>query len=72
VLDLYDDWAALREVSESGCVLVRPDLHVAWRSHDLSGDPTAALGHALDSILGRGDDGDADGVLTPERSLTAA
>ena len=53
VLDLYDDWSALSEVSESGCVLVRPDLHVAWRSHDLVADPTAALARVLDAILGR-------------------
>jgi 2,4-dichlorophenol 6-monooxygenase len=30
--DVYGDWALLSEVSESGCVLVRPDLHVAWRA----------------------------------------
>jgi len=56
VLDLYDDWAALGEVSESGCVLVRPDLHVAWRSHDLVANPTAALARVLDAILGRAAD----------------
>jgi 2,4-dichlorophenol 6-monooxygenase len=52
VLDLYDDWAALSEVSERGCVLVRPDLHVAWRSQDLVDDPTAALGRVVNAILG--------------------
>jgi 2,4-dichlorophenol 6-monooxygenase len=52
VLDLYDDWAALSEVSERGCVLVRPDLHVAWRSHDLVADPTAELGRVVGAILG--------------------
>jgi 2,4-dichlorophenol 6-monooxygenase len=52
VLDLYDDWAALSEVSESGCVLVRPDLHVAWRSRDLVADPTAELGRVVAAILG--------------------
>jgi 2,4-dichlorophenol 6-monooxygenase len=72
VLDLYDDWAALSEVSERGCVLVRPDLHVAWRSHELSSDPTAALGRALGSILGRGEDGATEAELTPRGSLTAA
>lgn len=41
--DLYDDWALQREVSDSGMILVRPDLHVAYRSHDDSGDPTSEL-----------------------------
>lgn len=52
VLDLYDDWARLREVGEQGCVLVRPDAHVAWRHHDLAADPTAELGRVIDQILG--------------------
>jgi 2,4-dichlorophenol 6-monooxygenase len=51
VLDLYGDWAALSEVGEGGCVLVRPDLHVAWRGHDLAADPTAELGSVVDAIL---------------------
>jgi 2,4-dichlorophenol 6-monooxygenase len=49
VEDLYDDWARLREVGETGCVLVRPDMHVGWRSHDEHGDLAAALAQ----ILGR-------------------
>jgi 2,4-dichlorophenol 6-monooxygenase len=53
VIDLYDDWARLREVDESGCVLVRPDAHVAWRSVDDAGDPSAALAAALGQVLGR-------------------
>ena len=36
-IDLYDDWARAREVGEDGCVLVRPDAHVAWRSAGLGG-----------------------------------
>ena len=39
VADTYDDWARLREVEEDGCVLVRPDMHVAWRSHGPAEDP---------------------------------
>ena len=30
--DFVGDWARAREVRDSGCVLVRPDQHVAWRS----------------------------------------
>ena len=52
--DLYDDWARLREVDESGCVLVRPDAHVAWRSQEMVEDPEAALLAALRGVLDRG------------------
>lgn len=52
--DLYDDWARLREVGEAGCVLVRPDAHVAWRSADLPTDPAGALTEALTAVLARG------------------
>lgn len=51
--DLYDDWARLREVGEDGCVLVRPDAHVAWRSDALVADPAAALRGVLGRILDR-------------------
>jgi 2,4-dichlorophenol 6-monooxygenase len=52
VLDLYDDWARISEVSESGCVLVRPDAHVAWRRHDVADDCAAELGRVMNRILG--------------------
>ncbi|RZT86541.1 2,4-dichlorophenol 6-monooxygenase [Pseudonocardia sediminis] len=51
--DLYDDWARVREVAEDGCVLVRPDTHVAWRAHDLADDPAAALTDVLRRVLHR-------------------
>ncbi|MEJ8280838.1 FAD-dependent oxidoreductase [Pseudonocardia spirodelae] len=51
--DLYDDWARLREVGEDGCVLVRPDAHVAWRSHAAVADPAGALRGVLRAILDR-------------------
>jgi 2,4-dichlorophenol 6-monooxygenase len=53
VHDLYDDWARLREVQESGCVLVRPDAHVAWRSNDLPSDCGGELARVIEAILGR-------------------
>ena len=52
VTDLYDDWARLREVAESGCVLVRPDGHVGWRSAVVADDCAAELQQALNQILG--------------------
>ncbi len=42
VTDPYGEWASLREVETTGCVLVRPDRHVAWRSHALHPGPSAA------------------------------
>ncbi|MER5226803.1 FAD-dependent oxidoreductase [Streptomyces flaveus] len=52
--DPYGDWARLREIGDSGALLVRPDNHVAFRRQDATGDVTAALGDALRQILGRG------------------
>jgi 2,4-dichlorophenol 6-monooxygenase len=51
--DLYEDWARLREVDEDGCVLVRPDGHVAWRSATLVADPAAELAAVLREVLAR-------------------
>jgi 2,4-dichlorophenol 6-monooxygenase len=51
--DLYDDWARLRETDEDGCVLVRPDNHVAWRSLQHVDDPYTALRDVLCAILDR-------------------
>ncbi|MFE2216404.1 FAD-dependent oxidoreductase [Streptomyces canus] len=53
VTDLYYDWAKLREVDESGVVLVRPDKHVAWRSMTMPEDPEGALRTAMRQILGK-------------------
>ncbi|GAA4115385.1 FAD-dependent monooxygenase [Nocardioides fonticola] len=53
VTDLYFDWAKLREVEESGALLVRPDKHIAWRVTNLPDDPAAALRDALTRLLGR-------------------
>ncbi|AZM48652.1 aromatic ring hydroxylase [Streptomyces sp. WAC 06738] len=47
-------WAAVREITDDGAVLVRPDHHVAWRSRTAGDDPAAALGDALSRILARG------------------
>jgi 2,4-dichlorophenol 6-monooxygenase len=50
--DLYGTWRDLSEVEEDGCVLVRPDLHVAWRSISTPSDPTATLTSVMRRILG--------------------
>lgn len=53
VTDLYHDWARLREVEESGALLVRPDKHIGWRARSLPADPESALREGLAAILGR-------------------
>jgi 2,4-dichlorophenol 6-monooxygenase len=52
-IDLYEDWARAREVGEDGCVLVRPDLHVAWRALGITDDPVAELRRVLTTVLAR-------------------
>ncbi len=51
--DVLGRWAALREVEDTGALLVRPDHHVAWRAPRLSDDPTTDLTDALRAALGR-------------------
>lgn len=50
-IDLYEDWARARDVGENGCVLVRPDAQVGWRSAGPADDPAAELHRVLASIL---------------------
>jgi 2,4-dichlorophenol 6-monooxygenase len=51
--DLTGDWARAREIADSGCILVRPDQHVAWRSEAMTSNPVADLRRVLTKILGR-------------------
>jgi len=53
ITDLYYDWSKLREIDESGALLVRPDKHIAWRAAVLPADPESALRDALTRILGQ-------------------
>jgi len=50
VADLYGQWGAHSGAGESGCVLVRPDQHVAWRQRSGSADPVGALREALATL----------------------
>ncbi|MFJ5214668.1 FAD-dependent oxidoreductase [Streptomyces sp. NPDC088354] len=54
--DPYGDWARLRETGDTGVLLVRPDLYVAFRQAAGAADEAEArsvLGGALRRILGR-------------------
>ena len=50
-VDHVGEWARAAEISDSGCLLVRPDQHVAWRLEELAGDPEAELRRVLRAIL---------------------
>lgn len=49
--DVYGDWARQRDVSDAGCLLIRPDGHVAWRRADLDTDPRLSLREAVTTVL---------------------
>jgi len=51
--DHAGDWARVREISDSGCVLTRPDHHVAWRSFKVAADPAAELRRVMRSVLAK-------------------
>ena len=53
IRDPYGDWSRVREISDDGCVLVRPDRHVAWRSLTGRPDSTDSLTQAMKTILFR-------------------
>lgn len=50
--DHTGDWARASEVRDSGCILVRPDHHVAWRTSKMTAHPEKDLANALNSVLG--------------------
>ncbi len=52
-VDHVGDWARAREISDTGCILVRPDQHVAWRSDAIVDDPAGELRRVLSQVLAR-------------------
>jgi 2,4-dichlorophenol 6-monooxygenase len=52
VTDPYGEWTAVREVESTGCVLVRPDRHVAWRSLRHTPDSAQQLPAVVEQALG--------------------
>lgn len=51
ILDHSGDWSRASETDENGCVLVRPDHHVAWRAPTLSKSPTEDLRQVMRKIM---------------------
>lgn len=51
--DVYGDWDDKREVDESGCLLVRPDRFVAWRSMNVETNCEERLLEVMRKVLGR-------------------
>src|ERR1700744_966050 len=52
VTDPYGEWASRREVETTGCVLVRPDRHVAWRAARYTPESARQLPAVLEQALG--------------------
>jgi 2,4-dichlorophenol 6-monooxygenase len=51
--DLYGDWAGTSDIEENGCLLVRPDFHIALRVNQASKEAETVLSKAFSQILGR-------------------
>jgi 2,4-dichlorophenol 6-monooxygenase len=62
LVDCYGDWSLRREVETSGCVLVRPDRHVAWRARSASPDLVDCLPAVMARILRQSTTHDRFGV----------
>ncbi|GAB2991426.1 FAD-dependent monooxygenase [Amycolatopsis acidiphila] len=51
--DAYGDWGRLSGIDEDGCLLVRPDGYIAWRSPKLARGQADALAQAISRVLHR-------------------
>lgn len=49
--DVLGEWTRKREIEDHGCLLVRPDRFIAWRSHSRVTNPRQALKDAMLQIL---------------------
>jgi len=53
--DVCGDWERISGIDDGGCLLVRPDRHIAWRSAQLPDDPAAELRRVLRQVLALSD-----------------
>ena len=49
--DLYGAWADEKETEDDGCLLIRPDLYVAWRQQSIQPNAGKLLLQAMRTIL---------------------
>ena len=55
--DILGDWEQAKEISDRGCLIERPDHHIAWRSDELPANPANpadALRRVCVQVLARG------------------
>jgi 2,4-dichlorophenol 6-monooxygenase len=53
--DVCGDWGRVSGIDDGGCLLVRPDRHIAWRSAQLPDDPAGELRRVLRQVLALSD-----------------
>lgn len=51
--DVYGRWVQVREISGTGCLLVRPDKYIAWRCMTLPARPHHELAEVMRNLLGK-------------------
>lgn len=49
--DVLGEWTRKREIEDHGCLLIRPDRFIAWRSRSRVTDPKQALRDVMQQIL---------------------
>jgi len=49
--DHAGEWSSIREISDSGLILVRPDQHICWRSKDMMSNSSEKLMDVMKKIL---------------------
>ena len=49
--DLYGAWADEKGIEDNGCLLIRPDLYVAWRQQSIQPNAGELLLQAMRKIL---------------------
>lgn len=51
--DVFGEWTRMRDIRDHGCLLIRTDRFIVWRSHPGVSDPTGTLRSVMRKILNR-------------------